>query len=124
MVKNSRKRETIRTILKNTDTHPSAETIYLQVKNVYPNISLGTVYRNLNQLIELGEIEKVSGTVGSDRFDGNPKPHNHFFCTCCDAIIDLPDLDGVNVEKEMQKQFQGRITGHVTNYYGTCPNCM
>ncbi|MGN0171082.1 MAG: transcriptional repressor [Lachnospiraceae bacterium] len=125
MLKNSKQREAIRTVLMETKSHPSAETVYQMLKATYPNISLATVYRNLNLLTELGEITKVSGTTGSDRFDGNVNPHIHFFCTDCNTILDLPspenDTDQVAI---MQETFSGKITGHVTNYYGLCPDCL
>lgn len=125
MLKNSKQREAIRTVLMETKSHPSAETVYQMLKATYPNISLATVYRNLNLLTELGEITKVPGTTGSDRFDGNVAPHIHFFCTDCNAILDLPSSeDDADKDTIMQESFPGKITGHVTSYYGLCPDCL
>ena len=74
MIKYSRQRESIKNFLMNRFDHPTAETIYANIRLEYPNISLGTVYRNLSLLSELGEIQKISTGVGPDRFDGNPAP--------------------------------------------------
>ena len=76
-LKYSRQRESIKRFLMSRYDHPTADTIYLHVREEFPNISLGTVYRNLSLLTELGEIIKIT-TDGPDRFDGNVKPHSHF----------------------------------------------
>lgn len=125
MHKNSRQRDAIRKALMNCSSHPSAETVYQMLKETYPNISLGTVYRNLNFLTEAGEITKVPGTVGSDRFDGNTSKHIHFFCTSCDAIIDLHHVKEDDVMDDYaQNHFGGKICGHITNFFGICPSCL
>lgn len=79
MIKRSRQREAIRQCLAGRYDHPTAETVYMSIKDEFPNISLGTVYRNLSLLSDLGEIQKITVSGGPDRFDGNPAPHYHFF---------------------------------------------
>ena len=74
MIKHSRQRECIKKFLATRYDHPTAETIYLNVKKDFPNISLGTVYRNLSLLTQLGEIKKLTTSIGPDRFDGNISP--------------------------------------------------
>ena len=80
MLKYSKQREAIKNFLVTRYDHPTAETVYLNIRKEFPNISLGTVYRNLNLLAEIGEIQKLSSGIGPDRFDGNPAPHYHFIC--------------------------------------------
>ena len=75
MIKRSRQREAIRQCLTGRYDHPTAETVYMSIKDEFPNISLGTVYRNLSLLSDLGEIQKITVSGGPDRFDGNPAPH-------------------------------------------------
>ena len=82
-MKYSRQRECIRDFLIHRIDHPTAETIYMNVRETFPKISLGTVYRNLSLLSELGEIQKISTGIGPDRFDGNTAPHYHFICQKC-----------------------------------------
>lgn len=90
-MKYSRQRAAILSFLRSRRDHPTAELVYSNVKAEFPNISLGTVYRNLNQLAEAGMIAKHSfGGVGIDHFDYNTSPHYHFVCSCCSAVIDLP----------------------------------
>ena len=72
------KREAIKHYLASTKEHPTADTVYLHVKEDFPNISLGTVYRNLNLLTDIGEAIKIPTPDGGDRFDGNVIPHESF----------------------------------------------
>lgn len=92
-VKYSRQREAIKNFLMSRKDHPTAEVVYEHVLKAFPNISLGTVYRNLSFLVDNGQAVKVPCEDGSVHFDGNVMPHYHFQCTECGAIIDL-DFDG------------------------------
>ena len=124
VIQNSKQRDAIKQFLKTTDTHPTAETVYENIKTLYPNISLGTVYRNLNLLADLGEAIKITTPLGGDRFDGRTAPHYHFCCTHCGNVIDL-DLKELNfVNEEAGKNFDGIIESHSMMFYGTCPACM
>lgn len=98
MRKHSKQREAIQFYLATHSNHPTAETVYLGIKEEFPNVSLGTVYRNLALLAENGEILKISTGVGPDRFDGCIDPHYHFFCTECGAVYDLKmeSIDHIN----------------------------
>lgn len=123
MIKYSRQREFIKTNLINRYDHPTAETVYLDVKSEFPSISLGTVYRNLSLLTELGEIQKISTGLGPDRFDGNPAPHYHFLCKSCGCVMDI-DLDNQdNLDAAASDVFPGIIKGHSVQFYGLCPEC-
>ncbi len=123
MLKYSRQREAIKTFLAGRYDHPTAETVYLGIKEEFPNISLGTVYRNLSLLSDIGEIQKLSTGIGPDRFDGNPAPHYHFICKKCGSVLDLSveGLDHINILAN--QGFDGEIEGHITYFYGTCADC-
>lgn len=124
MIKYSRQRECIKQFLASRHDHPTAETVYLNVKQEFPNISLGTIYRNLSLLTELGEIQKISTGIGPDRFDGNPAPHYHFFCRKCGCVMDL-DMEGIDhINILAGSQFDGEIEGNITYFYGKCANCL
>ena len=124
LIKYSRQRECIKQFLASRHDHPTAETVYLNVKQNFPNISLGTVYRNLSLLTELGEIQKISTGIGPDRFDGNPAPHYHFFCRKCGCVMDL-DMEGIDhINILAGSQFDGEIEGNITYFYGKCANCL
>ena len=81
--KHFRKRDAILTCLRSTDTHPSAEWIYENVRQEIPDISLATVYRNLSLFKEQGMISSLGTVKGIERFDGNVEPHVHFICSEC-----------------------------------------
>ena len=123
MLKYSKQRESIKNFLVTRYDHPTAETVYLNIRREFPNISLGTVYRNLNLLAEIGEIQKLSPGIGPDRFDGNPAPHYHFICRHCGCVMDLTvsGLDHINILAG--GDFDGEIEGHITYFYGACPSC-
>ncbi|MEE1314530.1 MAG: transcriptional repressor [Faecalimonas sp.] len=121
--KYSRQRESIREYLSSTYEHPTAETVYLNVKNEYPNISLGTVYRNLNLLADTGEALKINTPYGGDRFDGHTHPHYHFCCTRCGKVLDLQleQLDTIN--KVAEQAIDGIVESHTMMFYGICGDC-
>ena len=123
VMKYRRQREAIKDFLKTRNDHPTADVVYINVKQEFPNISLGTVYRNLTLLSNLGEIQKLNMGDGADHFDANITPHYHFICKDCGSVI---DLDMVSIEKVNDiagADFNGKIAGHVTYFYGKCGNC-
>ena len=123
-LKYSRQRESIKDYLMHTNAHPTADMVYLHVKEQFPNISLGTVYRNLALLADIGEIQKICTGDGADRFDGQVRPHYHVICTRCHQVMDL-DLDYMKEPEALASEhFEGKILGHVTNFYGICPDCL
>lgn len=124
MIKYSRQRESIKNFLMTRCDHPTAETVYHHIRQEYPNISLGTVYRNLSLLTELGEIVKISTGTGPDRFDGNTAPHYHFFCRECGAVMDLKMDPLDHIDLLAAHSFDGSIEGHLTYFYGLCPSCQ
>lgn len=125
-LKYSRQRASIKEYLMNSHEHPTADTVYLHVKKQFPNISLGTVYRNLNLLADMGEATKISTPDGGDRFDGHTHPHYHVACTSCGQVMDLKIgkdyIDSINHEAE--KHFNGSITSHEMMFYGICEDCL
>lgn len=124
MIKYSRQRESIKNSLMQRYDHPTAETVYLDIKEEFPNISLGTVYRNLSLLADMGEIMKISTGIGPDRFDGNTEPHYHFFCNCCGKVIDLEMESIEHINVIAGAKFGGQIEGNFTHFFGKCPDCV
>lgn len=85
----SKQRELVLQAVLQNPVHPTADAVYEQVRRQNPKISLGTVYRNLNFLSEMGKLRKISMPVGSDRFDGRLDEHYHMVCTCCGRVFDV-----------------------------------
>ena len=125
-LKYSRHRESIKNYLMATKEHPTADEVYMNVKQEFPNISLGTVYRNLNLLTDIGEAIKISTPNGGDRFDGKLEPHNHFLCTKCGRLLDLElDMQSIDeVNRLAAENFDGVITSSSTLFYGECSDCI
>lgn len=122
-LKYSRQREVIKDFLKTRKDHPTADTVYMNVREQYPNISLGTVYRNLTLLADIGDIQRLRVGDGVDHFDADVSPHYHFICTECNSVIDL-EMDSIdNIIDIAGMNFNGKIAGHVTYFYGVCGNC-
>jgi Fur family peroxide stress response transcriptional regulator len=122
-IKHSRQREMIKAFLMSRKDHPTADIVYMNVRQQNPNISLGTVYRNLTLLADMGEIRRLRVGDGVDHFDADISPHYHFVCTECGAVIDL-EMDSIEGITELAGAgFNGRIAGHVTYFYGSCGNC-
>ncbi len=123
-IKRSKQRDAIIDFLSSRTDHPTADIVYVNIRKQFPNISLGTVYRNLSLLAQLGEIQKISTGTGADRFDWNTTPHYHFICTDCGSVIDL-EVDALNIIKDISSiSFDGQIEGHVAYFYGKCPECL
>ncbi|MEC9489131.1 MAG: transcriptional repressor [Halanaerobium sp.] len=119
----TKQRKTILEVLRNTTSHPTADEIYEKVRRKIPNISLGTVYRNLKILKEMGEILELEFGSSFSRFDGNPINHYHFQCQECGRVydIDLPVQEGLNAKVE---ELSGnKVYNHRMEFYGICREC-
>lgn len=120
----TRQRQLILETLHGLKTHPTADEVYHLVRQQMPNVSLGTVYRNLERLSADGLVRKIHGEGGSRRFDGDMSPHHHARCRSCGRLVDLParlplpelgDLPGL-------EGFQ--VQGFRLELVGLCPRCQ
>ena len=123
-MKYSRQRESILNSLNEKLDHPTAEMVYNCVKKEQPNISLGTVYRNLNQLVEQGVLRRIATPTSGDRFDIRTDPHAHLLCTWCGKVLDLED----DLISELDRNVM-RTTGFLVNdrqllLSGICADCL
>lgn len=121
--KHSKQRDAILEVLHSTKAHPTADIIYAEVRKKIPNISLGTVYRNLAKLSEDNTIIKVNAGTGVEHFDGTPTPHYHVVCTECGAIDDIEADPLEEVNAWAAKIFKGEIYKHSTIFFGKCEKC-
>lgn len=124
MLKYSRQREEILLNLQGRKDHPTADMVYESVRKNQPNISLGTVYRNLSLLAEHGQILKISTGTGPDHYDGYIEPHNHFICKRCGAVLDMDYVSEEDVITNASKSFTGKIEDYELLFYGTCEFCL
>lgn len=123
-LKYSRQRECIKEFLAGRLDHPTADTIYTNIRRSYPNISLGTVYRNLSLLESLGEVRKISCGDGAERFDPNTELHYHFVCRRCGRVEDIPMMPLMELETMAADVFEGSIESHTAMFYGICGDCQ
>ena len=122
-LKYSKQREMIKDFLMTRRDHPTADVVYTNVRQQNPNISLGTVYRNLTLLADIGEISRIRVGDGVDHFDADTSPHYHFVCTECGSVVDLQMKNLDEIVTLAGANFDGKIAGHVTYFYGICGNC-
>lgn len=88
----SRKRSAILKTLQSTDCHPTADWVYVQLREKYPNLSLGTVYRNLKKFCETNRAMSIGVINGQEHFDGNVDDHSHIVCELCGSVSDIPEM--------------------------------
>ncbi len=122
---NSKKRQALLEALRATKEHPTAETLYNTLKPDFPELSLGTVYRNLSILVEDGEIITVGKVDGHERYDAYTAPHTHFVCRSCRRVMDMdmPDLVS-NLFDELESSTGCRATGFALTINGFCRDCV
>lgn len=118
----SNKRNAIYEALKSTTEHPSAKTVYEKLKPDYPDLSLGTVYRNITRFKEKGIVMTVANVNGEERVDANTSPHAHFICNCCGGVYDVFDSQiEATTGSLLKKGF--KIDSSSINFYGLCYKC-
>lgn len=122
--KRSRQRDAIIAFLKTRKDHPTADTIYKEIRNVIPNISLGTIYRNLSLLADRGEILKLSCDGKMDRFDADVHPHYHFICKHCGCVQDITIPYAADFDTMANEAFEGSVLSHKLLFEGYCMDCM
>lgn len=122
-IRYSKQRELILNNLKERYDHPTAEMIYQDLKVVHPHLSLGTVYRNLSQLVDTKQIKKLDLGDTMVHYDGNIHPHMHFICTCCQTIYDLDNNDE-SIKKQLESRYNHRIDIMDINMSGICEKCL
>lgn len=123
--KHFRKRDAILSYLRSTDAHPSADMVYARLKPEIPDLSLGTVYRNLSMFRQQGVIASLGTVNGVERFDGNTVPHVHFVCTDCSCVLDMPELQvPQHMIETVNQQTGGSVTTCSLTFSGQCSQCM
>jgi len=119
----SRQREAVYNSVVQSHEHPTAELIFEDVRRNIPNISLGTVYRNLKYLVEKGKIREVVLDDNVSRYDGNVADHYHCICTECGEIQDISIEASSLIGDIASKIKHFTITSHKLEFYGVCDKC-
>jgi Fur family peroxide stress response transcriptional regulator len=121
----SRKREAILQTLRSTKSHPTADWVYQQLKPTFPDLSLGTVYRNLSRFKEDGTIVSVGVVDGQERFDADTSPHSHFICLGCGAVLDVGEgFVDPQADKAVSSLNHVQVLSHQVLFHGYCTACL
>jgi Fe2+ or Zn2+ uptake regulation protein len=110
-------------LLRSTNSHPTADWIYEQLKKEFPQLSLGTVYRNLTMLIDMGFAKKIHFGSTFDRFEANIEQHYHLICESCRKIFDfdMPIYNDLNFQANQLTEFT--IHHLKLEFFGVCEDC-
>ena len=122
-MRSTRQRSLIIEALRETNAHPTAAWLFSKVKEKCPNISLGTIYRNLNILKETGIIRELKFGKNTARFDGNVEFHHHIFCLECGKLEDVTCTVNPDLIQSVEAMNGYKIFGHQMEFKGICPDC-
>lgn len=110
--------------LRGTDTHPTADDVFTNVRREIPDISLATVYKSLETLVGCGLAVKLSYGDGSARYDGRTEPHHHARCTVCGAVVDVPGhVPSTPVPDQVSRLEGFEVRGYRLELLGHCTSC-
>jgi Fur family peroxide stress response transcriptional regulator len=123
-MRKTRQKEAILEVLMNTTSHPTADWVYNEVRKEIPNISLGTVYRNLRILCQLGEILELVLCGSLSRFDARRDNHYHFRCEKCGQVFDVDEPVNKEMDKIAARRTGFKIAYHRLEFYGQCLECQ
>ncbi len=122
-LRNSKQRDRILKILKDTKTHPTADWIYSKLKPEFTKLSQGTVYRNLGILLKIGKIKKITSGSTFDRYEANLEPHYHLVCERCNSITDFYAPGCEDILKNAKKVSGFLIKDFQIEFHGICNIC-
>lgn len=121
--KYSHQREAIINFLKTRTDHPTADVVYQHIREDLPNISLGTVYRNLNQLAEAGMILRLHVDGKTDHYDACTKEHAHLLCKNCGCVRDIQISPNQMLLKEARTASDFEVEDVAILFTGVCNAC-
>ena len=122
-LRHSRQRERIYEYLTRSKEHPSAERIYLALRGELPDLSLGTVYRNLKLLEEMGMVRRVIAHQGNERYDSICNDHVHFICQKCGSVVDVADTIPDEMLRWVSLEEGFQVSRQEVMLTGCCPRC-
>ena len=119
----SKQCELVKAIMENNKSHPTADMVYSVLHETHPNISLATVYRNLNKLASMGVINKICLPNAPDRFDSTTTNHYHMICTNCGEITDCPIELSLDFNETIKTKTEFNVSSYQLVICGVCKNC-
>ena len=110
--------------LAHTNEHPSAETLYSQLIEDYPTMSLATVYKSVKIFCEVGIAQELNVGEDSFRYDARVQPHPHIHCIQCGRVDDVKTLPTDSFSRQVTEETGYQLTGQQYYFYGLCPACQ
>ncbi len=112
-------------LLTESDAHPTANDIYIELKQQFPSLSLATIYNTLDVLVGIGLVNAL-GSIGDDKvhFDADVSPHINLACVKCHKIVDATSNFINQLNDEINKKSGFELFGSRILYYGHCPECQ
>ncbi len=123
MLKRSRQRDAILKVLRGTRSHPTADWVFSEVRKEIPNISLGTVYRNLRLLCQSGEVLELDMCGALSRFDARTDNHYHFRCLRCGRVFDVDESVDEDLDRKIAQKTGFDVKCHRLEFRGLCLDC-
>jgi len=120
----TKQREAILKILRSNRSHPTADQIYDAVRKEIPNISKGTVYRNLQVLREDGAISELNLNGTLSRYEEKQPRHYHFRCEQCGRVFDLDEPVNTEIDKRVSVRTGLQVSYHQLEFRGLCKDCQ
>jgi len=121
-IRNTIQKQIILDHIKKTKSHPTASELYEMIKMNNPKIGQATVYRNLKNMANNGDIVIIPGKNNINRYDGDPTHHNHFICEHCGKVIDIYISRNI-INQEIEDKYGIKIKRESTIYEGICEDC-
>lgn len=121
--RNTKQRKLILDTVRHIACHPSADAVFAEIHKAYPTVSRGTVYRNLNLLVDNGELIRIN-TQSACKYDHRLDRHDHIICSSCGRICDVPSSSKDNFSNELFSHTGYKILSKSTVYEGICPECQ
>lgn len=118
----SRQRQQVYQYVCSSSEHPTAQMTYEALRNEMPKLSLGTVYRNLNQLADAGLLRKIPLPDGGCRFDGTLREHSHVVCERCGRVDDVA-VDPQDMRAKVESETGYALTALELMMRGVCRSC-
>lgn len=123
-LRSSKQREAILAVLSKKNYHPTVDDIYAIVKKEFPTTSLATIYRNMEQLCQMGKIWKIESAPGPARYDGNREKHFHITCSRCGSVEDVWLDEKLENYFDLDKSIKGfTLSDYNISFEGVCTKC-
>ena len=123
-MRKTKQKEAILGVLRGTDSHPTADWVYNEVRKQIPNISLGTVYRNLRLLCQSGEVSELDLCGSLSRFDARQDAHYHFRCEECGRVFDIDEPVNREIDGRVARKTEFEVIYHKLEFRGLCRECQ